>query len=190
MKTAIILHGMPDKEDYLNPDKPAESNSHWLPWIQKQLILREVLAQAIEFPEPYEPVYQKWREVFEQFKIDSKTMLIGHSCGAGFLVRWLSENKKEAGTVVLIAPWLDPFHELKSGFFDFKIDSKLTERVKKLIVFYSESDHADVISSAQQIKEKFSQADFRELEDMGHFTFKDMKTDEFPELLEVLKGEF
>jgi len=38
MKTAIIIHGMPYKdEEYYNIDHSASSNCHWLPWIQKQL---------------------------------------------------------------------------------------------------------------------------------------------------------
>lgn len=87
MKTAIILHGMPSEEEYFNPDSSAQSNKHWLPWIQRQLILNKVLAQAIELPSPYQPVYKDWEDFFNQFKIDEDTMLIGHSCGAGFLVR-------------------------------------------------------------------------------------------------------
>lgn len=72
MKTAIILHGMPDKEDYYNPKGDAESNCHWLPWIQRQLILRDVLAQTPEMPRPYTPDYESWNHVFNQFEIDEQ----------------------------------------------------------------------------------------------------------------------
>ena len=115
MKTAIILHGMPSKEEYFNAESPAQSNKHWLPWVQRQLILNGILAQTVELPEPYEPNYEKWRSVFEQFHIDEETNLIGHSCGGGFLVRWLSENKIKVGKVALVAPWLDPERERRAG---------------------------------------------------------------------------
>ena len=59
MKTAVILHGMPSKEEYFNESSPAQSDKHWLPWIQRQLIVNGIFAQGIEFPEPYEPVYEK-----------------------------------------------------------------------------------------------------------------------------------
>lgn len=108
MKTAIILHGMPSKKEYYNPSSKAQSNKHWFPWIQRQLILRDILAQTPELPEPYEPVYEKWCSIFDQFKIDEETILIGHSCGAGFLVRWLSEHKVNVSKVILVAPFLDP----------------------------------------------------------------------------------
>ena len=99
MRTAIILHGMPSKEEYFDPDNESPSNQHWLPWIQRQLILNGVLAQVIELPEPYIPKYGKWASVFEQFKVYAETDLIVHSCGAGFLVRWLSEHKIKVGKV-------------------------------------------------------------------------------------------
>ncbi len=59
MKTAIIVHGMPPKEEYFNSAYPSQSNKHWIPWIQKQLILNGILAQTPEMPEPYDPDYTK-----------------------------------------------------------------------------------------------------------------------------------
>ena len=90
MKTAIIIHGMPYKdEEYYNPKRPASSNCHWLPWIQKQLLLKDILAQTPEMPVPYEPEYIAWKEIFERFPLNEETILVGHSCGAGFIVRYL-----------------------------------------------------------------------------------------------------
>jgi uncharacterized protein len=106
MKTAIIRHGKPSYEEYCNPRIPSPSNNHWLPWLQKQLLLNGFLAQTPELPAPYAPVYQDWCLAFEQFRIDEDTALIGHSCGAGFLLRWLSENKVTVGKVALVAPFL------------------------------------------------------------------------------------
>lgn len=85
MKTAIIFHGMPDREEYYNPESAAESNKHWLPWIQRQLILKDILAQTPELPYPYRPVYKDWLDVLRKFEINKDTILVGHSCGAGFL---------------------------------------------------------------------------------------------------------
>lgn len=30
------------------------------------------------------------------------------SCGAGFLLRWLSENSVRIAKLILVIPWLDP----------------------------------------------------------------------------------
>ena len=178
---------MPSEEEYFNPDDSAQSNKHWLPWIQRQLILNKVLAQAIELPSPYQPVYKDWEDFFNQFKIDEDTMLIGHSCGAGFLVRWLSENKIKVGKVALIAPFLDPDHdEIQSDFFDFDIDSELSERTRGTAIFYSTDDGQEILTSVSQIKERDTNVEIKEFTDKGHFVFGSMKTEKFPELLKWL----
>ncbi|OGD31923.1 hypothetical protein A3C91_00655 [Candidatus Azambacteria bacterium RIFCSPHIGHO2_02_FULL_52_12] len=186
MKTAIILHGMPSKEEYFNSQSPAQSNKHWLPWIQRELILKNILTQTPEFPEPYEPDYKKWCSVFERLLIDENTILIGHSCGGGFLVRWLSEHKVKVGKVVLVAPWIDPEHELKTGFFDFEIDENMAERTAGLIIFFSANDDGDILTSVQQLRAKLKNVQIKKFVDYGHFTSSDMKTDQFPELRNFL----
>lgn len=190
MKTAIILHGMPSKKEYFNSKSPSQSNKHWLPWVQRQLILRGVLAQTPELPEPYEPVYEKWLKVFEQFKIDVNTSLIGHSCGAGFLVRWLTENNIKVGKVALVAPFIDPNHnEVKSDFFDFEIKKDLSKQTKGLCVFYSKDDDRYILTSVEQILASDKAIQARVFENKGHFTLNDMKTDQFPELVKFLTAK-
>lgn len=186
MKTAIILPGKPSKEGYFNPQRNAQSNEHWLPWIQRQLLLKGILAQAIELPKPYEPVYEDWKFVFEKFSCNEETILIGHSCGGGFLVRWLSENKVNVGEVVLVAPWLDPDHELTTGFFDFEIDEEVPKRTEGLSIFFSSDDEDNILESVKTLRNKWPSAKIIELMGKGHFTLKDMGTTEFPELIEAL----
>lgn len=188
MRTAIILHGMPSKEEYLNnPERLSPSNEHWLPWLQQQLIGNGVLAQTPEFPEPYAPDYEKWREAFERFPVDEETMLIGHSCGAGFLARWLSEHAVNISKIALVAPWLDPEpRTLKNGFFEFEIDSTVQERTESIAIFSSADDDADIHKSAALVREAWPKAQLIEFEDKGHFTHGDMKTEEFPELRDYL----
>jgi predicted alpha/beta hydrolase family esterase len=64
MNQVILIHGMPDKEEYFSEGKPSSSNKHWLPWIQKKLAMKEILSQALEMPHPYNPVYEDHCEVF------------------------------------------------------------------------------------------------------------------------------
>ena len=186
MKTAIILHGMPSKEEYFNPKSEAQSNQHWLPWIQRQLILDGVLAQAIELPEPYEPVYEKWKKIFEQFDVDEETILIGHSCGAGFLVRWLSENKIKVNKVALVAPYLGFDDEIDPNFFGFEIDPKISERTRGLTIFVSNNDDEAILKSVDKLKNELENIEIIELENKGHFTLGGMGTKEFPELRDFL----
>ncbi len=183
MKTAIIIHGYPEEKEYFDPAMPAPSNSHWFPWIQRQLLLKGILTQTPEMPDAYIPNYEKWKNTLEQFVINEETILVGHSCGGGFLIRWLSENNKKVGKVVLVAPWLDPDNDLKSDFFKFEIDKNLVSKTTGLTIMYSIDDYPDVIASVETIKSKIDGTKLQEFSGKGHFVLGDMGTEKFPELL-------
>ncbi len=187
MKTAILIHGMPSKAEYLNSSSPSLSNKHWFPWLQKQLLLNDILAQTPEMPTPYQPDYEKWKETFEQFKINENTILIGHSCGGGFLVRWLSENPIKINKLFLIAPWIDPSNnQPEPGFFDFKIDKNIVERTTESYLYISSDDDIAELNTADLLEKEIKDLQIIKFENKGHFTLSDMGSEEFPELLEKI----
>lgn len=184
MKSAIILHGMPSKEEYYDLETASPSNSHWIPWLQKQLLSHDILAQTPELPLPFEPVYEDWLAVFNKIQIDEQTILIGHSCGAGFLVRWLTETNIKVGKVALVAPFLDPNHnEVHPTFFDFKIDQNLVSKTQGLRIFNSTDDSESIMESVKKLQ-TINHIQISEFTNKGHFTLGDMKTEKFPELVE------
>lgn len=178
---------MPSKEEYLNPKNPKQSEDHWLGWLGSQLIARGITVHTPEMPQPYAPDYEKWQAVMDGFNVDADTALVGHSCGAGFLVRWLSENKIQVGKVAFVAPFLDPHHdEVDPTFFNFEIDGNMETRTKGIVMFTSPEDDAEIIESARIISEKISGTQTVSLVGRGHFTLDSMKTEQFPELLDLL----
>lgn len=190
MKTAIIIHGMPPKEEYFDPKADSPSNAHWLPWLQQQLNINGILSQTLEMPEPYNPEYEKWKKVFEHFVLDEDTILIGHSCGGGFIVRYLSENSIKVGKVVLVAPWINSKKELSVTLFDnLKIDKSLVSKTNGVTMFASSNDYQMIQDSVAVLKDTIQDIKVLEFENYGHFCLGDMKTREFPELLkEVLNS--
>jgi predicted alpha/beta hydrolase family esterase len=94
MKNAILVPGRPDKDEHYDPKRTSNSEDHWFSWLKRQLILKDIHAVAIEPPFPFRPRYEDWKKEFERFDITPETILVGHSCGGGFLVRYLSETKK------------------------------------------------------------------------------------------------
>jgi predicted alpha/beta hydrolase family esterase len=180
MKQVILIHGTPDKEEYFGDRYPSPSNFQWIPWTQKELNKKDIISQALEMPHPFDPVYTEYCEVFNQMKIDNQTVLVGHSSGAGFLLRYFSEHSElKPNKIILVAPWIDPEKEFDKGFFDFEIDQNLVGRTE-LHIFMS-SDDEDQLSSFKIVKEKLPNAIYHEFNDRGHFL-----TVEFPELLEIL----
>ncbi len=183
MKKAIILHGRPTRSEYFNSSRSSQSNSHWLPWLQQQLITNAILAQAPEVYKPYEPAYENWARAIDYFDPDEETMLIGHSCGGGMIVQWLSKNPdKKVGKVILVAPWID-IEKNDWPAFDFELDKDLASRTDGLVIFHSTNDDAEIHSSVKELRAKLRNIKYVELENQGHFTLGSMKTDKFPELL-------
>lgn len=186
MKRAIIIHGYNNKSEFEDINRPSPSNDHWMPWLQRKLLLNGIEAQTPEMPGFYEPNYEKWKEMLDRFTPDQDTILVGHSCGGGFLIRWLTENNHKVGHVVLVAPWLDPEKIIDPNFFDFTIDKNISAKTKKLTVMYSTDDHPEILTTIDTLKGKLEDVKFMEFEDKGHFVLNSLKTEEFPELFEEL----
>jgi uncharacterized protein len=187
MRTAVIVHGTPDKEEYYNPDLPSSSNHHWIPWLQKQLIVRDIFAQTPEMPNAWAPDFPTWKKEFERFDVNEASILVGHSCGGGFLTRWLTEHPdRRFAQVVLVAPWLDPFRRKTTDFYEFEIDPQLANRAESFTIFHSDNDMEEVQESVRRFRKILPAVQYREFHDYGHFCFDDMKTTAFPELLELI----
>ncbi|MCL2451715.1 alpha/beta hydrolase [Candidatus Saccharibacteria bacterium] len=198
MKKAIIIHSWITKRKFYDPARPTPSNADWLPWLSKQLIIRGIHTVAPEMPRVYYPEYDIWKKELERFELDEDTTLIGHSCGAGFLVRYLSENPVKVGKVILVAPWLGiipddlreyaPSEILEPTFFEFKIDRNLATRTAGLTLIESTNDKPYIQKSVEILKESLNDLRVLTLKDKGHFWAKDLGGVEFPELLaEVLR---
>jgi predicted alpha/beta hydrolase family esterase len=189
MKNALLIHGWNTKDEYYDATRPTASNDHWFPWLTKQLMLHDIITVSIEMPNGYYPQYEVWKKELERYDITPETILVGHSCGGGFLVRWLSETDIKVGKVVLVAPWLgyeignEPFD---STFFNFTIDPSLASKTNSLHVFVSNDDHDSIQHSVDVIMGKIKDVNVRTFESKGHFTLSSLGGPELPELAEEL----
>lgn len=190
MKNAIILHGKPSKAEYENSDVVMPYENHWLGWLQKQLSAKGIYAVNPDVAEPYNPQYQLWVDAIEalQSPIDKQSTLVGHSCGAGFWLRYLAERPElEIEKLVLVAPWID--RSKYPDFFDFTIDPELQVRVIGGIAVFNSLDDSPVIQhTVAEITDALPKVTVHEYTNKGHFTRGDMGTQEFPELLDEIIG--
>lgn len=186
MKNAIILHGQPSKEEYYDPKRPSMSNAHWIPWLQGQLLKRDIAAATPEVPFAFKPEWELWKKEVERFEIDSDTVIVGHSRGGEFWLRYLSENKElKVGKVVLVAPSLGWYYSDDLYFGKFEIDPEIVQRTKGITLFHSDDDKEGIQKSVNEIRNSVKNLEYREFH-LGHFTYSSMQTEEFPELLEEL----
>lgn len=191
MPNAIIVHGSPPRAEFYDPGVLSPSNQQWLPWLAKQLIIRDIPAHTPEMPLAYAPDYPAWRAEFERYDTGPDTLLVGHSCGAGFLLRWLSEHPRQrVGRLVLVGPWLDPDGSVAPAFFDFDLDPGLASRTAGIWLFHSDDDSADIQESVRLIRKRVAGLHYREFRGHGHFTGDRVGGADagFPVLLDTLLG--
>ena len=186
-KNCIIVHGCPSIAE--NDPEKRTYDKHWIPWVKKELSLRGIPTIAPIMPTPWSPDYSEWKKEFDKLSINKDTILIGHSCGCAFLVRWLGETKQIINKLILVAPWkiADENNTAKKKFYEYPINNKIKENIKEVIIFTADNEEKDGKKSVE-IFHKVIDGKVIELKGRGHYTMRDMGTQEFPELLEeVLK---
>jgi serine hydrolase len=183
----IIIHGCPsDKERDLDPEKRTY-DKHWIPWIKKELIANGIETQTPIMPEPWNPDYEKFKKEFEKYEINENSILIGHSCGCTFLVRWLGETKRRIFKLILVAPWRIPNNndEFRKVFYDYQIDASIKDRVNEIIMFTADDEATDGKEGLKMYHLALG-GKVINLKGHGHYTMGDMGNQELPELLEVV----
>jgi len=192
-KNCIIIHGCPSNVEKAIGLKRRTYDKHWIPWIKRELTKKGIKTETPLMPEPWEPVYDKFKNEFEKYSIDEDTILVGHSCGCAFLVRYLSENKLRVNKLILVAPWKIPygtgeFYQIRRQFYEFNIDETIKNRVREILMFTADDEEKDGKESLKIYRKNLG-GKVIELKKHGHYTWDDMKTEKFSELLnEIIKN--
>jgi len=182
----VIVHGCNDNEED-GLERPKENERHWKPWLKKELENHGIDVSNELYPRDWDADYGEWKKVFEKNKIDENTILVGHSCGGAFLVRWLSETNQKIKKLILVAPAkrLPGMKEKYLKFYTFKPNEKVKNNIGEIVIFVS-NDESPGIKKAVELYKQELNAKVIELKNHGHFTLGDMGTEEFPELLEEI----
>jgi predicted alpha/beta hydrolase family esterase len=183
-RNCIIVHGCPSGPEGERDVETRSFDKHWMPWLQERLIEQNIPTLTPIMPGPWAPDYTSFRQEFEKHPVSERTILIGHSCGCAFLVRWLGESKQKIDTLVLVAPWKipragDPY---RKAFYEFPIDETIKRRVRRILMFTSDTEMEDGKKSLVLYHAALG-GDIVHLPGKGHYTIADMATHEFPELL-------
>lgn len=191
-KQIVIIHGGDTFEthekylDFLNNfnidiERYKSSKNDWKPW------LRESLGEDYEIILPIMP--NKTNAVFAEWKIwlekiisflNDEIILIGHSLGASFLVKYLSENKfpKKIKGVFLVSGVFDTDTEGYS-LASFTLPQKLDLQTENIYLYHSKDDPIVPFSTLEKFKNALPQANTRAFEDRKH-----INQETFPELAE------
>lgn len=180
IQNCIIIHGCTSVEEDISYDR------HWIPWTRETLSAQGIATFTPTMPEPWRPDYEKWKEELEKLNIDEHTALVGHSCGAAFLVRWLGDSKRRVSKLILVAPWkIAGEQSLKKPFYEYPIDGTIASRVGEIVMFTADNEEDHGKESLKIFHDALG-GEIVLLKGHGHYTFDDMQTEEFPELLEKI----
>ncbi len=151
--------------------------------------LQETLGSTFDVFQPRMPnsnnaQYSEWKIVFEKIldQVDDNVIVVGHSLGALFIVKYLSENNptRKIRSLFLIASPLDD--ETDESLGSFVVDSdkvkNIHKRTEKIYFYFSKDDPVVAFSEAEKYMKKFPDAIFRILDGRGHF-----KQENIPELV-------
>ncbi len=197
MKQILIIHGgtcFESRKDYLdflkNRTVDLEKFRVGNDW-------KENMAQELEgeydvllpkMPCKERSRYEDWSVWFKRITdaCESPLILVGHSLGGLFIVKYLSENSVEISvekTVLLSAPF--DTSNLKESLGDFSLPSSIDEFRKQageIHLLHSEDDPVVPIGHIKKYQEKLPKAKTLIFKDRAHFN-----QDTFPELLDVIK---
>ena len=187
MQKVFMLHGICDEEEFYSPHHPSPSNAQWFPWLQKELVMKGYNCQTPEVPYSYKGHWYDWFGTIDDLSIDDNTILIGHSCGCGAFLKYLSLNPDiKLAKLILVAPYLDPFRDY-GDMLKCQLDENLPSRIGKMYLMKSDDEPLEsVVKTTQIVQETYPDIHYTELSGYGHCCTDAMGTEEFPELLRLV----
>ncbi len=139
-------------------------------------------------PNPMNARYKEWKIMFGKLLpfLNNNLILLGHSLGGTFLVKYLSENKfpkKIKATFLVSAPYEAKNKNYSLG--DFSLPKKLDKFQKqggKIFLYHSKGDKIVPFSDMRKYKKALFEAEAIIFKDRGHFDQA-----EFPEIVRKIK---
>ena len=189
-KPVVIIHGGDTFETYdqylnflrnyeIDIERYKNSKDDWKPWLRNKLGEEyEVIIPTM--PNRTNARFEEWKLWFEKITpfLTDGVILIGHSLGSSFLVKYLSENKfpKKINGVFLVSGVFDVDSEGYS-LISFSLPEKLDLQTDNVYLYHSKDDPVVPFSALEKFKEVLPNANFRVFTDRKH-----INQEEVPEL--------
>lgn len=198
MKQVILIGGgttFYKYEDYIEylSNKPLDIkrfiySPNWKSSLQEKLGKKyQVLMPSM--PNTTNAKYSEWSIWFNHISeiFTDEVILIGHSLGASFLTKYLSENElkvKIDKLILIAAPYDDETIEDLTDFKITEISEKLKSQSKKITIFHGSDDPVVPILDQEKYKQALPNATFITLSAPEHFAARE----EFPEIIDIIKA--
>lgn len=154
--------------------------------------LGEVLGNEYDVLTPQMPnsqnaKYLEWKIWFEKIipLLDESVVLIGHSLGGIFIVKYLSENifpKKIKATFLVGTPYTTKDDHPLADFIISNDLNSLEKQAGKIFIYHSKDDKVVKYKNCEAFQKSLPNAFIRTFENRGHFN-----DETFPEIVEDIK---
>jgi hypothetical protein len=194
----LVIHGgdsFKSYEEYLDNLKSKElsldrirPNRDWKNTLHEDLDENfDVLYPS--FPNKHNANYEEWKIMFEKVLdiADKDLILVGHSLGGMFLVKYLSENKIDKnikGLFIVASPYKKADEDDRLSRFAHTGDIRSIAESSDNIYFIQSKDDVVVdFENLENFRKQLPDANYLVLEDRNHFFTKDS----LPEIVELIK---
>lgn len=188
LKRVFIIHGW-----------DASSQGDWIPWLKRQLEIRNFSVHTPDMPDSDYPDINRWVSLLTKLvdHPDEETILIGHSIGCQAILRYLEtlDPKSRVGPVIFVAPWLTLKPEAAPEEEDKKIIkpwltqpidfSKIKPKATSFTAIFSDNDPYVSLPENSQAFKNYLDAKIIIETNKGHFN-QDGGVTELPVILEIL----
>ena len=176
----FIIHGI-----YGHPDE------NWFPWLKKELEKKGYEVIVPKFPTPIGQSLERWMKIFKRYenKVNQDTVIIGHSLGAAFVLRYLEQSDKEIRAAFLVSGYHyvleNQFKELNKSFVDKKFNwNRIIENCENFFVIGSDNDEYISEDVTRQLSFNLN-AELHIIPNGGHLNSK-AGYNKFPFLIELI----
>ncbi len=196
-KQIVFIHGgdsFDTKEEFyafvrsLSYDPYSIERKKWRDSIKESLIETHECIMP-RFPNSMNADYVAWSIWFEKLipYLRDGVVLVGHSMGAGFLLRYLTENKLPVSIsqLHLVAGVIDDLDCPGVGEFGIDITkwSGFAAAIAEVHIWHSSDDEYVPLHHSERLAAKYTNATTHYFTDRGHFLMES-----FPELEAVIKS--
>lgn len=144
---------------------------------------------ALDFPETENPTYEDWKAHFQKHihRFGTQDVCIGHSLGATFLLRYLSEENVKIDHLILVAPACYECAEIPeiANFFQTSFDFEKIKASTNLITVLASDNDEFISEDSFELLATELDAYFIVLPERGHLS--PGGEEDLPELLAIVE---
>ena len=185
MKNIILIHG------YNGIPKIYE-------WLEIELTKLGYNVIVPEFPPREGVVYKSWKSILEKYKekIKSDSIIVAHSIGNEFIIKYLNENNLKINLYISLAGFSKYFEtegkeELNRACKEFLVTERELENFKsksnKRYSIYSNNDHIVPLDTLEDYPKSINSIPIF-IENIGHMG-KKSGLEKIPKVMEIIERE-